>query len=657
MIAKKRLLLAAILAAAACILYVVGLKWLVMPVFVGLLAAYLPMPAMLRSGLARVVVGTLLSASILQVAATVQFLVWPASNFVTLTVIASVLHVLLIAVAPRSDHTGVVPARRFRWVTTDDALAFTVVLCVLLPFTAIFIGNNSILRIAEIGGIQAIDATNHYAGIAEVSEAQHLTYAPGYYYPKGFHIAAGFVQDSLIGQQAELGWRGNVVLYFAQYMVLAVLAAYMWYYLVLSFLVRFTGHVAPQLRLRLLAALSLAPVVALLYLLPFIAHGFLNYFYVCATVFAGIIFLLTLKGSLLNKPESLLGDVQSRWQLFAFLLLIFGASVSWPLLVPPLTLIGGLLVMADTAKPFALVRQLWSVRALPVIAGFLLQLVPVYFQLAFSGADASQGINSTGGLRAFHGLILLGGALLMAWLLMRKEIDSATKRLLFAIFMPLFVFIGLLVCMQYFMTGEIRYYAIKSSLLLEMLLVAAGVALFVQRLAGTKWLANKHVVFLPLVPLTIMLLLVSVLVNPLKDVRDLFRDASGQEKPAMFDHDISVFARLGTEGKLHSFNATLLHYSTSEDKFFAHMQIPFWANMMQYSASKLDFKALHCTGALYSNLAFGGGTATEQAALLDKIATCAHAARERGVNYYIVTDEASAPYVSHMFGDLVKIEY
>jgi hypothetical protein len=154
-----------------------------------------------------------------------------------------------------------------------------------------------------------------------------------------------------------------------------------------------------------------------------------------------------------------------------------------------------------------------------------------------------------------------------------------------------------------------------------------------------------------------MILLISTVPNPLKDVRDLFRDAGHQEKPAMIDQDIAKFSELGSQGKLAHFNATLLHYNAESKKFVAHMQAPFWANMMQYDSSKTDFKALHCIGALYSNLGFGTFSDAEQALLVTKLQECAQAAKDRGQVFYVVTDQASAEQIRNTFGDLVEVVY
>jgi hypothetical protein len=369
--------------------------------------------------------------------------------------------------------------------------------------------------------------------------------------------------------------------------------------------------------------------------------------------------LLDLKDRSVQEPHQLLTDAGGWFTLLLYLLLIFGASASWPLLIPPLVLVLVLLLVPDDLNIIILARQLWRPQSIPLVLAFALQLVPIYFQLKYSGADASQGINLTGGLKQFHALVLLAGIVIALASLLGGRLNHAYKRLLLALFVPFVLFIGLLVLMQYFKVGEIRYYVIKSSLLLEMLLLAFAVAAFVRLILRSEFGAiTKFAIFAPVIPLTVMLLLVSVLDNPLKSVRDLFRDYSHQEKPAFFDQDVRTYTRLGSEGKIKHFNSTLLHYNAGQHKFFAHMQLPFWSNMMQYDASQQDFDTLnHCSGLLYTNLAFGSFTDKEQQDLVSIIKTCAAAAKSHGEQYYIVTDHDSAPMIHSTFSDLVNTTY
>jgi hypothetical protein len=637
---------------AAFVLYLLGIKFLLLPVLLVLNVRYLPIPKFFGSWFSRALMSFAFVVVLLQIAATIQFLVIPQSNFMALAGLLVLLQVGLWYFIPKQ------PGQKYRdrkLFDGKDLCAFVVAGFFLLPFASIFVGKDSVYKIAQIGSIEAIDATNHYAGIAEMNVVQHFTYAPSYYYPKGFHIATAFVENTAFSSQFSLGWRANAGLFFAQYVVLAIMLAYALYYLSMG-LMEAAGQRATKFWTKLLLALSLGPTLALLYLIPFVNEGFLNYYYVITTIVLGLAYLVEVKGKQ-DDWKKVIQDGKFRWALFAYLLLAFGASVSWPLLIPPLVLVGMLFVLPPNLNPWESIKLLFRRPGWPLVAVFLLQLVPVYFQLKYSGSDSTQGINLTGGLKQFHPYILLAGAALVLGVGLSRRLDEHFRKLVFLIYMPMLAFTALLVLMQYFATGEIRYYVIKSSILLEVLLIMLGVVVLVQAFLSHAPRDLKYSILVPVFPLIIVLLLIGSVTNPLKGVRDLFRDQSHEEKPAFFDQDTSTYARLASQGDIRHFNSTLLHYDQTKQIFYAHMQIPFWMNMMQYDGTWTDTKALDCVGRLYGNLNFGNFTPTEQEAMQNQLKTCATHAHNRGLTFYIVTDKDSAPTVQDAFGDVARVVY
>jgi hypothetical protein len=648
----KRVVLAGALSIVALGLYALGARFFLPLVLLGVNVVCLPMPKVLRSWFSRFVASFVLMLSLLQVAAAVQFLVFPKSGFLVMGVLAALFEVLLVWWAPGTD-------RKRPLFTKNDLLAFAVVAVFLLPFAPIFSGHRSIERIAQIGGIQAIDATNHYAYIAESTEAQHYTYTPGNYYPRGFHIAVGFVQHSFFNSQDSLSWQNNAILFFAQYVVLGATLGYALYILCIQWL----EQLIKRSRLggaKVLACAALAPPLALFFLIPFVPEGFLSYYYSCITVVFGAIVLTELSGALRKNDDAVNlseGGRDQRWWIVLALLFVFGAVSSWPLLLPPLVVSVLLFVVPKDWRRVAFWRSLWDVRILPVAVAVVLQFVPLYFQFAYGSVDGSQGINAQGGLRAFHPLVLAGGMLLVAFVVFSARFAGAQRRLVFNLFMPFATFVGGLTLLQYFSLGEVRYYVMKSSMLLEMLLLVLAVVLLVLTYAQSEWRGIKYGVFVAAVPLVAMLLLVSTMANPLKDDRDLFRSVSGQEKPLYFDQDVRVYTHLALQGKVAHFNSTLVHYNADQGKYFAHMQIPYWMNMMQYNGKKDDLSSLRCAGRQYTNMAFGNFTPPEQEAFVRLVHTCAQLAHQHGQEYYIVTDKDSAPQVRRTFGSDVKVVY
>ncbi len=646
---KRKILLAAAIA-LGLLLYLLGIKLALVPILIGANTIALPMPTFLRSWLSRAVIAGLVTMSLLQLGGALQFLLFPSSGFRTLASITAVVSVALLAVAP----SPTLPRPR-SIVDTRDCCGVLVAFFFLLPFSPILIGRNSANRIAEIGGLQAIDGPNHYANIEGMTDEQHLDYAIKSYYPKGFPLATGFIQNTVFDKQIDLGWQGNALLYFFQYMVWGSLLAYLLFYLCLSWavtLVRAGPRWVP-----LVAALCLGPSLALLYLIPWVYLGFLSYDYVALTIVASLLFLTELSRQRGGAGTPLFADADARWYILASLVMLYGAGMTWTLLLPPTVLSIVLFMLPANLHPVAFVKQMATVRALPVLITLVLLLIPIYFQLKYSATGASQGINSTGGLYGFHSLVLIAGTAILALLAMSSRVAASHKRLLTNIFLPQLAFLSLIVAEQYFAVGEVRYYAIKTALLVEMLLLALGVGALLFAYIEHGGIDLKYALMLPVVPAAIIVLLISTVADPLQGTRDLFRGHSGSTKPPFLDMDVREYVQLGLSGRLQQFNSTSLHYDRMKQKFYSHMEIPFWADMMQYAVTGGGYPALVCIRQVYQNLAFGSFTDQEQQALIVNIDQCASLARDHGRPFYVVTDSSSAPFVRRALGDLVEVVF
>lgn len=640
---------------ASLLLYLVGIKFLLLPVVIWLNARYVPMPRIFSSWFGRLFVGSLLTATLLQIAATFQFLLFPHSNFMVLAAICVLLHIALWKFIPAQK---LVSWKELRLFDVKDAAALIVALFFLLPFVPSVI-RDPIGSITQIGGLQAIDATNHYAGIAEVTQAEHLTYAPNYYYPKGFHISVGFIENTVFPSQYSLGWQGNVMLFFVQYMILATMVAYAVLYFALA-LLDMAKHKLESVGAHMLVAVTLGIPLSLFYLLPLVNEGFLNYYYVITTILVGLLYLIDIRSKQSGENDDwrkLLNDDKLRWSLIAYLLLAYGASVSWPLLIPPLMITAVLFLVPPHLKLWDTIRTVLGRRGWVIVLAFVLHLIPIYFQIRYASGDGSQGgLNSIGGLKEYHPFILLAGAVVLFALVWSQKASENLKRLLLTVYFPLVVFVASLIAVQYFKVAEVRYYAIKTSLLLEIMLLALAVVVLldVHKRRGTS--GTLYAWMLPAIPVVAMILLVSTTPNPFRDIRELLRPYSKEAKPAYFDQDAKTYIGLAESGKIAHFNSTTLHFD-SQGKFSNHPQLPFWVNMMQYDASQADLQALNCNGKLYSNIAFGGFTDVEQEALVAKVKECAQMAHDSKEAYYIVTDIHSLPQIQKTFGDIATYVY
>ena len=625
--------------------YALNVKVFFVVAMVIVVALHAPLPRIFSSLLSRLVVAFLLVFSIIQIAATLQFIMLPHSGFRTIALLCFLLVIVMLLLSPTPPATP----QRWKIVDNKDLGAVIVIAFFILPFAPIFAGQKSMEKIATIGSLQAIDATNHYAYIAEMTRSEHLNYSPGNNYPKGFHIAQGFIQNAVFKNQANLSWSSNAKLYFMDYMLWGSILAYSIFYLCISWLESSVGRLKDRyVRLQhLIVALCLGPTLSLLYLLSFVNEGFLNYYYACITVTVGVVYLAEISSS----------KVKNEWWKFGYLLLVFGASASWPLLTAPLLLTAVFFILPDDLRRASSV--LWRRSMIPVYAVFLLQLLPIYFQLHYAGLTGTQGINAQGGLREFHPYVLLAGLVILACIVCSRKVPEAHKNMILKVFAPFFGFIALLIIFQLFTLGEVRYYVLKTSLLIEILVLVLGAATLVRVYNDNNTFkgAPLYGLLLPAIPLLAGIVLISSVANPLKQDRDLFRAFAQEASPAYMGNDDSLYVQLGEQGKIKHFNSTALHYDVAQKKFFAHMQAPFWANMMQYDATDQDSQALRCIGFIYNNQLFGTFTPPEQLKLENKVRSCVQLANNRGAVFYIITDKASAPYIRAEFGSIATIVY
>ncbi len=646
---SRRKVLAAAAIAVGLLLYVLGVRFALVPILLVANTFLLPMPAILGSWLSRVVLAFLVTMSLLQLGGALQFLLFPGSDFRTLAMITGGAQLALLALAPRPT---LPPSTRF--IDKRDCCGLLAAAFFLLPFSPILAGRNSATRIAEIGGLQAVDGPNHYGSIEAMAAEQHLDYAVGSYYPKGFHQASAFVENTVLDNQIQLGWQGNAFLYFFDYMFYGSLLAYLLFYLCTAWL----GELVRKQPgwLPVITALCLGPPLSLLYLIPWVDLGFLSYYYSAATIAGSLLYLAEVSRQHDGRTP-VFEAAETRWCVLASLVLLYGVGMSWTLLLPPAVLSVLLFVLPPSLHPTALTRALLTRHAIPVVALLALLLLPIYFQLKYSAVNPAQGINTPGGLHGLHILVLLVGSTTLGLLVVSRRVTGALKRMLINIFVPLLVLVALILAEEYFAVGEVRYYGIKTALFAEVLLLTIGVAALLFVYAEVTKSGLKYALTLPAITTSLMILLVSTVANPLQETRDLFRGHSGSPKPQFFDKDVRAYVRLGLNGSLNQFNSTSLHYDPVKQLFYAHMQIPFWADMMQYQVEGGGFPALLCISRVYDNLAFGVFTAQSQQGLISTVQECATLAHEHRRTFYVVTDGASAPFIRQALGDSVELVY
>jgi hypothetical protein len=640
-----RMALAAL--AASVGLYVVGFQWVFVPVLLAALVCYLPFPRFFASRTSRIVASFLVLISLMLVAVVVQFFLFRTSGFRVLAVLITLLSAVLVwylaEYAPAQQ-----PASS--WVDAKDGAALVVVLLFALPVIALTgVFRPGVQGITRFGSVQSSDGANHFMILSEMSEKQHMDFSQSYY-PMGLHLGLAFMQDSVHLNQSQHRFGVNARLFVMQYLLLGSILAYVFVYFCRMVLDALDERLSAASSYVLAAAAGL-PLVGF-FLLPFMYQGFLNYYYVVTVFLAGFMYLYAAYEE--NKQE---GPERRRLFLLGYFALAFGAGMSWPLLVPPLVLVPLLYLAPARLRPRdvpALARRALTRKHWPLIVAFGLQFVPIAMQLRYAVLGTGEQFNAFGSIRTFSfGVILLGfGVMLYASL--SRQLPAGLRQFIGAVFQPFYLFMAALMVAQYFLAGELRYYAIKSSLLLEIIIlavVAAGaVAAFARRASGVLERLGMPV----LVVGAGALLLIGMSANPLKDVREMFRSYSGFGTPAFFDPDVNQLTGIGSSGDLRDSNVAVLHYNIQEDKLLGNLMPANWVTVMQPHANA-NTRAQICSAELYTIVMYQEVTPSQQADLKHKVQECIKLARAGHYNYYIVTDNASAPFVRQFFGDYVKV--
>jgi hypothetical protein len=607
------------------VLFWVGFGALYIVALVAVLAVGLPYPKAFGSVLSRVVVGFLLALSIIQVAAVVQFFALPGTRFGVVSLLVTIIVCLLIWAlrgVPRS------PARR--WTRADTAGIVTALFFVL-PLGGLCFWQNDLARLATFASVQGSDGGSHYVMLTEMGTTQHLNYQSAAYYPKGFHIASAFMMSGLRVTQSDQDWAANARVYVGMYVAWGAVVAYLVTSLACQLSSFLPRHRRPS---EVLLGVSVGPVLAGVYLCVFAQEGFLSFFYILAAILAGVLYILD------GKFDSPLG----RWSLVAYLLLVFGVAMSWgPLLTPALLVIPLLYLWPGSLKALAkmVVAREWRW----VVLAFALQVVPLYLHFRYAHLSSDQGLNATGGLKDFDYGVVVAGLALTYYLLVRRHVPDEWRRFVGNVVLPLFALLGLFVAFQLVTVGELRYYSIKISYVLEIILLAVAVAILASRLQRRHVAAIHRWIAVPLVIGLGTVLLASMTTNPLGHARILFGNLTHPQS----NPDAARYALLGTSGQLSS-NTASLHYMG--DKLVGNAVLANWAHLMQYTSDNTVASG-GCNGRIFQ-------LQTHQAPadqVVSAVKDCIAAAKDRGKPYLVITDPSSAARLKELLGEGVKFIY
>ena len=611
-------------------LYVVAL------IFV--LAVALPYPRAISSWVSRVLAALLLVFSAIQLMGAAQFFVFPKSGFTVLSLlITGFVFILCYTLRGRTNDLAI-PV----WNKKDTA-ALIAMLFFVVPFAILCFWKNDPTYVLAFASGQSPDGASHFTAIAEMASTQHLDYRTVPYYPKGFHLASAFIMQGLHANASELSWTANVRVYAMTYLVWGSVLTYF----VVCIASRILRTLLPKERRlpEVLLACSIGLVLAFIYLFPFAYEGFLNYYYVVSAVLLSVLFLYDYKFAQKNDD----------WWLVAYLLLVFGVSMSWgPLLAPALLLIPILYILHYQPK-VAIVLQRYTRNYWWVLLAFVLQAAPIYLHFKYAKLNSQQGFDAVGGITNFDYGVVLMGLFLMTYLIYGPKVPKELKTFAASFSVSLYLLVGGMISIQYLRVGELRYYAIKTAYLLEVVILAVSAAMVVCVAVTGKQSAIHRWLTVPLLLGMSFVLLIGITADPFMLTQKMLVPL---EHPGHMirNPDIYQFSRLGVRGELDSTNNSDLHYDADTGYLYGNELIPNWANIMQHTTDSTP-EAGFCSGKIFSLVMYTAPSAAQQAALTASVNDCIGQAFLRHRPYYIVTDSSSVAHLRALFGGRVTYLY
>ncbi|MGD8373723.1 MAG: hypothetical protein PVI21_02590 [Candidatus Woesebacteria bacterium] len=625
-IAKDKCILACLATLlAGQVLYFFDVRFLFVIGVILVLAYGLPYPRVIQSIFARFIFAILIAFSFFQVAAAVQFFVAPQSDFKILSLISTFLILLTMAFLGNSRDKSA------RFLNGKDLGAIMTALFFVVPFMLFTIWGDDLARITSFGALQSPDGSAHNSMLSEMHHNQHLTYGKNGYYPKGFHIAQTVFMDAFNVHQSDLDWAGCARLFIAQYIVWGFILAYVLYYAgqKLFELVKIKAKNNNNIMLSLL----IGPSLSVFYLFLYAQQGFLNYYYICAVFVASLLFLSGLK----------LKTSKDCWFAVAYMAFGFSVAMSWgPTALPLFVAIPGLYLIYNFKK-LGDVKKLLDKKYLPVYVGFLSFLVPLYFH--FKYYEINQFTNG-GSITVFNGAFVLAGLLLLIYVVVIGRVSDSLRRFMVCVLLPSFLLVGGLAAVHLFMVGEVRYYAIKTSYMLELVLLVIFAVLFIKIISKTRLKEMVKWLFAPTVFGLLIFLLLAISGNPLMSERAM---TGG---PAFYREDIQKMVDLGTTNRIRSYNVVVLHYDFSEKRVFGSQLLPSWAGNVSQNLDVVG-GSLAYSSKIYGLMTYGTGSKTEQQEVVEAVKKCSEEYAKDGRKYYVITDPASEEYFKGVLGKAV----
>ncbi len=632
----KQTLVANACLVVATVIFTLGARPLLVITSIMCFVLFIPMPRIFNSFLSRVIVALFFSLSLLQAAASIQYIIKPNGGFVLIGCIYTVLcTTILWAFGEKVKKRPI--------LTRVDALVFSGCLLFVLPFFSLLKGN-ILVNITKVASVQTVDASAHFIDIMADTEIQNFHYQSGYY-PRGFHVSTAFIVSSFNNSPTTLSWKTKSFIYLGLYFFYASLLMIMLGYACLSVSLRFAKHYI-DFTSQIAMVGSISALSTILYLWLFMNEGYLNYYYVIATIITAVLYIIE-NDKADSRKQILSAKIRDKWPMVAYLLLTVGVSLSWPLLTPPIILTQALWIWPTKHVKQTIKLILFNSMNLSLILVLLFHILGLYFQIHYMKGN-QQALNLDGSIRSFNlPLLLLGWPAVLGLLLSKKD-SELLRILVVVILLPLGLLTLGIASLQLFTLGSTRYYLIKTSMLVEMLILVMVIAFLAAEMAKRKIDNLTRLISLPLVLGFIVVVNISLLPEPLKEVRSLFRDYSNVPKPDYLDSDARLVTQLGVKGKITNRNISVLHYNNEKGMIYAHAGTSLYAHDLGISSSS---EVAECFGEIQFNiLAYHAFDASMQPKLIQSVQDCEAYAYSQEEPFYIVTDKGSIHSLKTIFG-------
>jgi hypothetical protein len=617
------------------ILYLVGIKIIFTIAVLYVLYNIIPTLGILHSKTSRLVSSIFVYYAFIQVAASAQFLVIPNSGFNGIALLLCLILIISILALRKFNDTQ----PKIKMFNLQDKLVLIVLLIFLVPFIVLSVKNGYYETISKIGSIQVVDSAVHYDSIGLESTRGGYKYDQSYY-PRGFHVATSFIQEDMNIIQHKMSWKSNAIIYSVQYIIFATLLIYSVIYLSNSYFKKFYAKNNKNLKVEYLAlCLSLAIPLLLLYLYLFVQQGFLNYFYVAATIlFASVL--------LLNKSDLGVGEqiISKKWSdkipLIMFILISIGASFSWPIFTPVIVLLLTVGIISVNTSLKNLTEGLFQFSNLPLIILLFFHFLALYFQIHY---DTKNGLEATGALSSFN--ILLYIVFLIAIIALYSDLNIREKlrvNILNTV-IPYILLVTFLMLIQYYMVGEARYYLIKSSIIVELILFCIFFAYITFKISNNS-INKSMVIYLPVLSAFLIMTTVGFTKAPFIEVRSLFRSYSNISYPEYFDEDINNILPYAINDKLADFNMIVLHVN-KQGNLYSHAEISRWFNSMGVTSNS----RATCFYKSFNELAYAPESGSKDMMIYQNISDCSKGLDASNKELYIFTDSNSAGDIKSRF--------